>query len=228
MEKLLLLHGALGSQSQFNELSKALSPFYEVYSLDFYGHGSEAFSSEPYSIPEFAAQIEKWLDENNLTGINIFGYSMGGYVALYLAAKAPAKVKRIFTLATKFDWTEESAAKETKMLDAEKIETKVPVFAQELANRHGVHHWKNVLAKTSEMMLGLGKEKALTAEKLSQIQIPVQLSVGDRDPMVSLEETVEVYKTLPNAQLLVLPKTIHPLERISEERLVFECRQFFN
>src|SRR5688572_27013947 len=161
MEKLLLLHGALGSQNQFNELSKALSPFYEIYTLDFYGHGSEAFSNDPYTIPGFAAQVEKWLDENNFTGINIFGYSMGGYVALYLAAKTQEKVKRIFTLATKFDWKEESAAKETKMLDAEKIAAKVPVFAQELANRHGAHHWKNVLAKTSEMMLGLGQEKAL-------------------------------------------------------------------
>jgi pimeloyl-ACP methyl ester carboxylesterase len=228
MEKLLLLHGALGSQNQFNELRKALNPFYEVHTLDFYGHGSEVFSIDTYSISGFAAQVEKWLEENNISGINIIGYSMGGYVALYLAAKAPEKVKRIFTLATKFDWTEESAAKETKMLNADKIEAKVPVFAQELANRHGAHHWKNVLSKTSEMMLGLGREKALSAEMLSQIQIPVQLSLGDRDPMVSLEETAEVYKTLPNAQLLVMPKTVHPLERVSIKRLVFECRQFFN
>jgi pimeloyl-ACP methyl ester carboxylesterase len=227
MEKLLLLHGALGSQSQFKKLEEALRPYFEVITLDFYGHGSASFSDQPYSIAGFAEQVEKCIEEKNAESVNIFGYSMGGYVALYLALKHPEKVKRIFTLATKFDWTEESATNEVKMLDAEKIEAKVPAFAQDLANRHGAHYWKNVLRKTTDMMLELGREKALTTDMLKQIETRVQVAVGDCDQMVTLAETTEAYKALPNAQLLVLPKTVHPLERLAEDRLVFECRQFF-
>ncbi|MFC5271819.1 alpha/beta fold hydrolase [Adhaeribacter terreus] len=227
MEKLLLLHGALGCHTNFNELKTALSEHYDVYCLDFYGHGSEAFSTEPFKIEGFSEQVFNWLEENNLDAVSIFGYSMGGYVALHLAAKHPEKVKRIFTLATKFDWNEASAEKETKLLDPDKIEAKVPMFANELSERHGEHLWKNVLRKTAEMMLALGQQKALSEEDLSQIEIPVLVSVGDRDPMVSLEETASVRKQLKNAALLVLPNTVHPLEKIPVARLVFECRQFF-
>ena len=227
MEKLLLLHGALGCQTNFDALKAALSEHYEIFTLDFYGHGSEAFSTEPFKIEGFSKQVFNWLEENKLDAVSIFGYSMGGYVALHLAAKHPEKVKRIFTLATKFDWNEASAEKETKLLDPDKIEAKVPMFAAELAERHGAHLWKNVLRKTADMMRGLGQQKALSEADLSQIEIPVLVSVGDRDPMVSLEETVEVRKQLKNAALLVLPNTVHPLEKIPVARLVFECRQFF-
>ena len=50
MEKVLLLHGALGCQTNFNNLKTALAEHYEVYCLDFYGHGTEAFSMEPFSV----------------------------------------------------------------------------------------------------------------------------------------------------------------------------------
>ncbi len=44
MKQLLLLHGALGAQSQFDELKKKLEMVYECHSLDFYGHGSSSFA----------------------------------------------------------------------------------------------------------------------------------------------------------------------------------------
>lgn len=227
MEKLLLLHGALGCQAQFEKLKTSLANNYEIHTLDFYGHGTESLTEKPFRIEAFAEQVNDWLEAQQVDKISIFGYSMGGYVALYLAAKYPAKVRCIFTLATKFDWNEASAEKETKLLDPEKIEAKVPAFAQELAERHGAHYWKNVLRKTADMMLGLGRQPALTEEELAKIEIPVLVGVGDRDPMVSLQETNSVYKSLKNGMLLVLPNTMHPLEKVSADRLVFECRQFF-
>ena len=227
MEKLLLLHGALGSQTQLESLKNTLAASFEVHCLDFYGHGSATLSEEPFRIAGFAEQVNNWLEEKQFDSISIFGYSMGGYVALYLASKYPGKVKRIFTLATKFDWNEASAEKETRMLDPEKIEAKVPVFATELSERHGAHYWKNVLRKTSDMMLELGKQKALTDADLTQLEIPVLVAVGDRDPMVSLDETVQAAKQLKNGALLVVPNTVHPLEKVPLARLVFECEQFF-
>ncbi len=227
MEKLLLLHGALGTKTQFESLKNTLAATFEVYTLDFYGHGVKTLSDSPFRIEAFAEQVYNWLEEKQFDAISIFGYSMGGYVALQLAATHPEKVKRIFTLATKFDWSEAAAEKETKMLDPEKIETKIPVFANELSERHGAHHWKNVLRKTAEMMLALGKQKTLTETSLSQIETPVLLAVGDRDQMVSLAETAETFRHLKNGGLLVLPNTVHPFEKVPLARLVFECEQFF-
>ncbi|HSI90803.1 MAG TPA: alpha/beta fold hydrolase, partial [Adhaeribacter sp.] len=192
-----------------------------------YGHGSEALTDKPFRIEEFAEQVLAFLHERNLEKVSVFGYSMGGYLALYLACRHPEKINRIFTLATKFDWTEECAAKEVKMLDPDKIEAKVPAFASELSDRHGAPYWKNVLHKTAAMMQELGRKPILSPADLSRIEVPVLISVGDRDVMVSLEETANAYKQLQNAALLVLPQTAHPLEKVEVGRLVFECRRFF-
>ena len=92
MEKLLLLHGALGSQTQLESLKNTLAASFEVHCLDFYGHGSATLSEEPFRIAGFAEQVNNWLEEKQFDSISIFGYSMGGYVALYLASKYPGKV----------------------------------------------------------------------------------------------------------------------------------------
>ena len=41
------------------------------------------------------------LQQNNMEQANIFGYSMGGYVGMYLAKHHPGKNNRLITLATK-------------------------------------------------------------------------------------------------------------------------------
>ena len=45
-------------------------------------------------------------------------------------------IQKVFTLATKFEWTPDIAQKEIKMLDAAKIAEKIPAFAQLLEKRH--------------------------------------------------------------------------------------------
>ena len=50
--------------------------------------------------------------------------------------------------------------------------------------------------------------------------------LGDRDKMVTLDETVEVYKNLPQAQLAILPNTPHPIEKVNTDRLASEIKSF--
>ncbi|HAX49045.1 MAG TPA: alpha/beta hydrolase, partial [Bacteroidetes bacterium] len=102
MKKILLLHGAIGSQEQLEPLKIELSGKYEVHTFNFTGHGGSEIPHEPFSIEMFAGDIIDHVNSNDLAGIDIFGYSMGGYAALYAAHKNPGKIGRIFTLATKF------------------------------------------------------------------------------------------------------------------------------
>lgn len=225
MQHLLLLHGALGAAATLQPLQDLLQSSYTVHTLNFSGHGGEPLP-EAFRIELFADDVLQYLDQHNLQQVDVFGYSMGGYVALYLALYHPTRIGRIFTLATKFAWSPETAAKEARMLQPEKIEEKVPQFAATLAARHAPQDWKAVMHKTADMMQHLGEQPLLTADNLPQISIPVQVSVGDRDNMVSVEETAWAYRHLPNARLLVLPDTRHPLELVDSQRLLHELRQF--
>ncbi|WP_299818187.1 alpha/beta fold hydrolase [uncultured Pontibacter sp.] len=228
MDNLLLLHGALGSADTLTPLQQALEDKYNIHKLDFSGHGKSSIPQEPYSMALFSNDILSYLDTQGLDKVHILGYSMGGYVALYFALLHPERVSSIFTLATKFAWSPEAAEKECRMLNPKKIKEKVPQFAKVLAERHAPNDWKQVMHKTAEMMQQLGAVPELTAANLPQIQLPVRLSIGDSDNMVTVEETLWAYRLLPNASLLVLPATRHPLEIIEINRLAYEAEQFIN
>jgi pimeloyl-ACP methyl ester carboxylesterase len=217
--KLLLLHGAIGSSTQLKTISDILNEKFDVHLLDFSGHGGKDIPEEQFSIKLFCNDVLKWLEHHNLSRINIFGYSMGGYVAIYFARHYPQMANRIFTLGTKFHWTPESALKEVKMLDPLKISEKVPAFAQTLLKRHEPGDWKKILFKTSEMMLLMGSNPPLTSEDFSVIESKILLCVGDRDKMVSIDETINVYNQLKNAGLIVLPETGHAIEEVKTDSL---------
>jgi pimeloyl-ACP methyl ester carboxylesterase len=227
MQHILLLHGAIGAKDQLLPLAEALKTSFDVHLLNFTGHGGEEIPDN-FSIPLFAQQVLDWLDNKKIETISIFGYSMGGYVAMYLAAKHPGRIRQVMTLATKFQWDENIAEREVKMLDAKKIEEKVPAFARELQLRHAPQSWQLLLEKTIGLLLSLGKDNLLNTGNISAITAPVLIMLGDRDKMVSLEETTAVYKLVADGRMAVLPGTAHPIEQVSVARLAFEISVFMN
>ncbi|MES2410685.1 MAG: alpha/beta hydrolase [Bacteroidota bacterium] len=227
MQKLLLLHGALGSAENFNQLTLLLQTDLEIFTLDFEGHGQNNVSEKPLTIPGFANQVLAFLNENKIEKINIFGYSMGGYVGLYLAKNHPERIGKLVTLATKLNWTIEGSQKEAALLNPEIIKEKVPKFAAALEKLHG-QNWEKVLPKTAEMMLGLGKSPALKNDDFAKIATPTLIAVGDKDIMVSIEESVAAYRQLPSGQFLVLPNTQHPIERVNPEELAHQLKKYLS
>lgn len=225
MKPIILLHGALGSAAQFGDLGKLLEGHFEVHLLNLPGHGGG--DTAHFSIPSFARFVEDYILEKGLERPAIFGYSMGGYVALYLAKENPELLRCICTLATKFHWDEATAAKEVKLLNPEAMETKVPLFAEALKQRHQPSNWKAVVQQTATLLKGLGENNLLKGADYTSITTPVLVMLGDRDKMVSLEETVAVAKALPFGELAVLPNTPHPWEGVDAAIVAYFLQRFF-
>ena len=120
---------------------------------------------------------------------------------------------------TKFDWTPKSAAREEKMLNADKIEEKVPAFAHMLKTRHTSMGWKSVLEKTAGMMQDLGNGNGLKAKDLAAIQTPVMILLGTKDQMVTAEESIAAADALAQGHFEPLADAEHPLEKITPRQL---------
>jgi pimeloyl-ACP methyl ester carboxylesterase len=223
---LLLLHGALGARSQYDALLPLLAGRGPVAALDFEGHGGRPAAGRPFRIEHFAENVRDHLAEHGAERAAIFGYSMGGYVALRLAATHPALVSAVFTLGTKLAWTPETAEREVAQLDPAAIAAKVPRFAQALAARHTAAGWETVLRETAGLLRELGARPPLGPEVLASIACPVRLAVGDRDATVGLDETRDAMRRLPRGELEVLPATPHPFERAPLARLAFSLGEF--
>jgi pimeloyl-ACP methyl ester carboxylesterase len=219
MNPLIILHGALGSANQLNPVKENFEKQgLEVHSLNFSGHGGEPFQST-FGIEQFADDVLRYLDANKLKQANIFGYSMGGYVALWLVKHHPERAGKIVTLGTKFDWSLGSSEKEVRKLNAEKILEKVPAFARILEHRHAPNDWKVLLEKTSEMMLSLGRNPMLTKEILQSIQHPVTICLGDQDDMADCAYSEAVAGFLPNGKFQLFENTFHPIEKVDLVKL---------
>jgi pimeloyl-ACP methyl ester carboxylesterase len=219
MKNLIILHGALGAKSQFEQLIPQLTDHFKVYTLDFSGHGTKSGDEIDFSIDRFAQDLKEFMGQNDLQKPLVFGYSMGGYVALKLESLEKDSFEKIVTLGTKFDWNPESAEKEAKMLNAEKIEEKVPAFAAYLKSLHGENEWKTLLQKTAKMMLELGNKPALKAYDFHQVQIPVQLMRGEKDVMVMKEETTKTQSLLGNGNYLEIEEWQHPINLVPSDQL---------
>ncbi|MDX2284490.1 MAG: alpha/beta fold hydrolase [Bacteroidia bacterium] len=215
---ILLLHGALGSEAQFGPIKALFPPDQPAHSFSFDGHGGIP-AREPYAIGLFVRNTLRQLDLLEIESCNLFGYSMGGYVALQLALQHPDRVRRIVTLGTKFHWTPESAAAETRKLDPDAILAKVPRFAAMLEQRHAPLDWRQVLHSTAALMHGLGHGQALRTEDLARIPHPVRILIGELDTMVTLAESQAAAAALPQGSLETIPGLAHPIEQAAPEQL---------
>ena len=226
-KNLLLLHGALGSVAQFNELKPLLENDFNVITFNFEGHGGR-ITHTPYSISHFAGNVLEVITAQQLETTHLFGYSMGGYVALELALNQPDKVERIVTLGTKFNWTAKTAAQEAKMLNPAKMEEKIPKFVAKLQATHHPLDWKHVVERTAEMMIGLGNGDRLEPEDLQKIPHPVLIGIGVQDVMVTIEESEQAANTLPNGSCVLINNVQHPIEKVDKSILAKIIVEFLN
>lgn len=214
---ILLLHGALGSQESLEEIKQILEPEYPVFSITFKGHGNTA-KKRTIQFSDFVAQINDFLLSNRIEMVTIFGYSMGGYAGLLFAHTFPEKVKSIFTLGTKFEWSPEIAQREVLKLNPETIRLKVPRFADYLTRLHG-DKWDDLCHSTSDLLRSLGENPLLSPSQLRSIDCPVNILLGENDQMVSQSESIEAAKNLKNGTFTLIPDQPHPIEKVNPEKL---------
>ncbi|HYW30469.1 MAG TPA: alpha/beta fold hydrolase [Gemmatimonas sp.] len=223
---ILVVHGALGSAEQMEPVAAELSDLGSVTNVDLPGHGSSPLGPEQsFSIDGFADALQDALMESlptsdatagaHSTRPWVFGYSMGGYIALALEARNPGRFSGIVTLGTKFDWTPEVAASAAGFLVPETIREKVPKFAAALAARHAdAGGWEVMLQRTAALLRELGEAPLLTTAALQRVTIPVCIAAGTRDDNVSPAEGARIAATLPNAFHESLLDVLHPIERV--------------
>jgi pimeloyl-ACP methyl ester carboxylesterase len=228
MNPILLLHGALGCSQQLVSLKAILERVKApVLSLNFSGHGGLPFSNAGFGVEPFAQELMTFLNTHNMPIVDVFGYSMGGYVALYAGMQWPSRFQRIAVLGTKFDWSPSTAHAEVQRLDHEKILAKVPAFAEELKQMHAPQDWKLLLQETSRMMTTLGEKPLLDENSFNAIQQEVLILAGDKDTMAPSSVAHGVAEQIPYASFQVLEDTPHPLAKVDPEKLGKILLDFF-
>ena len=89
---LVLIHGFGGDLNNWQFNQPALAEDRTVYALDLPGHGGSTKQGVQGGIPELAEAVRDFLNATGIQRAHLAGHSMGGAVALHLAAEEPSRV----------------------------------------------------------------------------------------------------------------------------------------
>jgi pimeloyl-ACP methyl ester carboxylesterase len=92
---LLLLHGIISRWQYFLPLIPALSVRWHIYALDFRGHGRSGRVEKKYQLEDYVLDTVAFLKDKLTEPAILFGHSVGGAVALLIAARIPELVRAI-------------------------------------------------------------------------------------------------------------------------------------
>ena len=94
---LLLLHGFAGCAAFWDDVVDLLKSDFRCISVDLPGHGQTEFPSGigNYGMGAVAESLGQMLDEIGVGRYNLWGYSMGGRLALHIALRFPDRVQRL-------------------------------------------------------------------------------------------------------------------------------------
>lgn len=207
---LLLLPGLLGATNQWHRFVEPLAADFRVILVDPRGHGRSENRAATLAPQQMVQDVVGLLDDLGVEETHVSGYSLGGYLGLMLHLTQPRRVSSLLMHATKFYWTQESIARMRKQLDPDQLAEKVPGYANQLASEHGANRWRSLARQAADLVAQLG-QTGLTEGMAHRAQIPVLVSVGDRDELIPLPEAHRLSRVFADGKLLVLPGVQHPL-----------------
>ncbi len=224
----VLLHGVGGStELELLPVLRRLEPHFYAVALDFAGHGaSDDFPDLDLSGRHFVDNARALLDFFDLDDANLFGFSMGGSIALALAHQHPARVRSLAVHGANFDWDARRVRRLQSRLNPDALARLSPVFAERLAEVHGAERWAaryRRLQAYAETLL----DGPLRTADLIDVQQPVLVSAHDRDDLFPLEVPLALHHALPNASLALLPGTRHALATADPDVLAHLLRRHF-
>lgn len=121
-DPLVMLHGWSMSSLVFAEVAEPLAAHFRVLCPDLPGHGGSASASET-SLSAFAKILAEWASALKLPPVNLLGWSLGGQVAMQVAAEKSLPLRHLLLVASTprfcqtVGWTHALPATQIKALD---------------------------------------------------------------------------------------------------------------
>ena len=213
-QPLILIHGGILNSDSWQPYREVFARHYWVITPDSRGHGRTANPSGMMSFGLLADDVVALTQALDLHKPLICGYSDGGQVALEIGMRYPDLPHALVIGGAYTELTEASRTwvrstlgnPQSPDVDIEQFERDNPEFAIMLQQNHGPHSWKKLLHDIKPMWNALLN---YTTEDFAQIMAPTLVLLGDRDGFVPVEEGVQMYRRLRNAEFAVIPGADH-------------------
>jgi pimeloyl-ACP methyl ester carboxylesterase len=211
----------------------------EVILLDNRGVGGST-GSVPDNVSDMARDALRFVDVLGLTGIDLLGFSLGGYVAQEVVLARPRLVRRLVLAGTAprgapriHRWSDDVYALAAQdVLDPSRF-IRLFFSGSEASRARAMEFLKRISSRTDdrdeptdlatrdaqlEAIARWGIPDSSKLERLAAITQPTFVANGDNDPMMITDNSRLLAERLPNAQLRIYPDAGHGfLDQYPEE-----------
>ena len=226
---LILLHGITGHAEAYVRNLHSHAEHFNVWAIDFIGHGYSAKPDHPLEIKHYIAQVLGFMDAIGVEQASFSGESLGGWVTARLAQLHPERVQRIvlntmggtmanpkvmerlYTLSMEAakdpSWERVKARLEWLMADPtmvtdDLIRTRQQIFQQP--------EWLMACQMNMALQdLETRKRNMLSDDDLRAIAAPAMVLWTTKDPSGPVDEGRRIASLIPNGRLAVMENCGH-------------------
>lgn len=199
-QPIVLVHGLSGSARWWRRNVPALAAAHRVYVLDLAGYG-QARRQRSLGVRDAAELIAAWLDHLDLQDVCLIGHSMGGHIAVYVAASRPDRVSAL-VLACASGLLRASPYRVALRLPRAALSGRLTFMPRVLtdAARSGP---RNLWRSATDLL------KDSVQELLPQLQARTLVVWGARDPLVPPATGRALAAAIPGAHYEEIPRAGH-------------------
>ncbi|HET6846489.1 MAG TPA: alpha/beta fold hydrolase, partial [Anaerolineales bacterium] len=96
----VLLHGYQGSWGLWQSTMAFLGDSFRTYAVDFWGFGESGARRPSYAVGDFVDLVDQFMEQMGIARAPLVGHSMGGTVALLVAARHPQRVAKVVAISS--------------------------------------------------------------------------------------------------------------------------------
>ncbi len=220
----VLIHGVAMDLTMWTEIEPILSQKFEVICYDTIGHGPGIHPAGPYTIDQYAEQLDEILDELKVNSCIVVGFSMGGLIAEQFALSHPAKARGLVILNSVFDRTvAERAAVMERVVAADTATEFVGISAglERWFTPHFLESNPVVVRRIIEQMSANDLKAFAAAYRvfatadgailphLKKLICPALIVTGEHDQRSTASMALRLASQLPNATATIIPNQRH-------------------
>ncbi|HYH44737.1 MAG TPA: alpha/beta fold hydrolase [Thermoanaerobaculia bacterium] len=218
---LLLLHGFPFSAAMWEPQVAAFSARCRCLVPDLSGFGESEPTAEVVRMEDFADDTRALLDHTGVERAVVCGLSMGGYVALALAAAAPERLSGL-VLASSRAAADTPAAAEGRLASARTVLQEgtggfAPGFLSKAigaSTAAGQHSRIEALVLAAQPGAVAAAQRGMAERPdrrglLGEIRVPALILAGEEDTLIPPEESRQMAAAIPGSSLVMIPGAGH-------------------
>jgi pimeloyl-ACP methyl ester carboxylesterase len=225
-ETIIFSHGVLWSGKMFEAQMNALKSRYRVIAYDHRGQGQSEITESGYDMDTLYEDAAALIQALNAAPCHFAGLSMGGFIAMRLAARRPELLKSVILMATTSDPEPPANLPRYRLLNIVGRFIGFGLVVNPVMNIMFGHKFLNDSTRAAERELWkrrlmsndrIGASRAVMGvvtrqgvyDEISKVKLPTLILIGDQDVATVPEKSQRIHAQILGSKLVMIPGAGH-------------------